>query len=75
MTAYAKLAAYVSRCNNGSQFTCFLMCGSDRSDRIWEATIRLWWLNLNPLKANGRTRTSACQRLVDTLAEDWGTEI
>ena len=69
MTYHAKLQAYAKACGNGSHFNCFLKHGQERSDRIWEATILLWWLNLKPLVATGRTRELACKRLWETICD------
>ncbi len=69
MTAHSKLQAYARACGNGSHFNCFLKHGSGRCDRIWEATILLWWLNLKPLVASGRTRELACYHLGQIVSD------
>lgn len=68
-TAHSKLLGYARSCGNGSHFNCCLKHGRNRFDRIWEATITLWWLNHKPLVATGRTRESACRRLRDTVGD------
>lgn len=69
MTAYAKLKAYARACGNGSSFQCLVVC-NDPYNRVWQARIQLWWLNLVPLVASGRTRGLACKHLGE-IVEDY----